>query len=508
MTPSLYAQLFQLGRPEIAIAVTALFLLGADLAVLRRATLRLRFTVAAIFTFLGCTAAIHHLLRANLTAALPGNILLANPTTAAVQIGLLALTILVALLSIDSDFTTHVGEFFALILFSTIGGLFLVASQNILVLFLALELLSLCLYLLTAFDKRRPTASEAALKYFLFGGMSAAFLLFGFSLLYGLSNSLELSAIAAAAHAAPANPLLLVAIVCTAIGLGFKIAAAPLHFWAPDVYQAAPAPAAAFIASASKLASFFLLFQFVAIGFAGAEGTLGLHIVPGWQPVLAALAVLSMVLGNLVAIVQTSVRRLLAYSAVAHAGYMLLAILAHTQQSLAALLFYVFTYSIAIIGLFAIIAAVEHTEKERATGPGQRNLGKDSFDSFNGLSRRSPLLSLCLFLFLLSLAGIPPLAGFFGKFYVFVAAYHAMPTHSMLALIILAIAASAVSLYYYLSVLKRAYVTDPAADAAPIRVPALTLTLLLLLAAATVLLGCAPHLLLGWLTAATQAVGF
>ena len=250
-------------------------------------------------------------------------------------------------------------------------------------------------------------SSEAALKYFLFGGMSAAFLLFGFSLLYGLSNSTSLTQIASAIHGQSLNPLLIIAIVTTVIGLGFKVAAVPFHFWAPDVYQGAPVPSAAFIASGSKVASFFIFFQVMVIGFAGAEGSAAwLHFAPGWVSVIAVVAAFSMVLGNLVAIVQSSVRRLLAYSAIAHAGYMLLALLSHTQQSLAALLYYVVTYALATLGAFGVIAVVE------------KQTGGDQLSDFDGLSRRAPVLSFCLFIFLLSLAGIPPLAGFFGKFYL------------------------------------------------------------------------------------------
>ena len=240
--------------------------------------------------------------------------------------------------------------------------------------------------------------------------MSAAFLLFGFSLLYGLSNSTSLPLIAAAIHGPTLNPLLVIAIVTTAIGLGFKVAAAPFHFWAPDVYQGAPAPSAAFIASGSKVASFFLFFQVMVLGFAGAEGTAALpSFVRGWVPGTGPHGRRIHVVRQPIAIRQSSLRRLLAYSAIAHAGYMLLAIVAHTQQSLAALLYYVVTYALATLGAFAVIAVVE------------QQTGDDHLSSFDGIGRQAPVLSFCLAIFLLSLAGIPPLAGFFGKFYLFVA---------------------------------------------------------------------------------------
>jgi NADH-quinone oxidoreductase subunit N len=288
-----------------------------------------------------------------------------------------------------------------------------------------------------------------------------------------------------------------IAIGATAIGLGFKVAAVPFHFWAPDVYQCAPAPSAAFIASGSKVASFFIFFQVMALGFAGAEGSAVLpHLVRGWVPVLALMAASSMLLGNLVAIRQTSLRRLLAYSAIAHSGYMLLAIVAHTEQSLAALLYYVVTYALATLGAFAVIAVVEQQK------------GRDQLSDFDGLGRQAPVLSLCLAIFILSLAGIPPLAGFFGKFYLFVSVLAASPgSMGLLWLVILAIAMSAVSLYYYLRVLKRVYVAPLPADANKFNSPILSQILMLLLAASVVLLGCAPQLLLHWILEAIRASG-
>ena len=403
------AQLLRLALPEVIVVATALIVMAADFLFLHRFNTRVRFALAAGLGILGCAGAILRIIVAPEVANILNGVLIATPLTHWVQVAILVLTIFTLLLSVDSTFTQHVGEFVLLILVATAGMMFLAGTQDLLVIFISLELLSLSLYILAAFNKSSAQSWEAALKYFLFGGMSAAFLLFGFSLLYGLSNSTSLPLIAAAIHGPALNPLLAIAIVTTAIGLGFKIAAAPFHFWAPDVYQEAPAPSAAFIASGSKVASFFLFFQVMALGFAGAEGSATLHnIVRGWVPVLALMAAISMLLGNLVAIRQSSLRRLLAYSAIAHAGYMLLAIVAHTQQSLAALLYYVTTYALATLGAFAAIAVVE------------RQKGDDQLSSFDGLGRQSPVLSFCLAIFVLSLAGIPPLAGFFAKFYLFV----------------------------------------------------------------------------------------
>ena len=492
-----YAQLLRLALPEVIVVATALIVMAADLMVLRRCKTRVRFAVAAGLASIGCAGAIARILLAPEAANILDGMLIANPLIHLVQIALLTLTIFTLLLSRDSTFTEHVGEYVLLLLVATAGMMFLAGTLDLLVLFISLELLSLSLYILTAFNKRSAQSWEAALKYYLFGGMSAAFLLFGFSLLYGLSNSTSLTQIAAAIHGPALNPLLAIAIVTTAIGLGFKVAAVPFHFWAPDVYQGAPAPSAAFIASGSKVASFFIFFQVMALGFAGAEGTTSLpHPVRGWVPVLALMAIASMLLGNLVAIRQTGLRRLLAYSAIAHAGTMLLAIVAHTEQSLAALLYYVITYALATIGAFAVIAVVE------------QQTGSDQLSNFDGLGRRAPVLSFCLAIFILSLAGIPPLAGFFGKFYLFVTVLNAAPgPMGLLWLVVLAIAMSAVALYYYLRVLKRVYVAAPAPGAGEIRTPILSQVLMLLLAALVLLLGCAPQLLLRWIESAIRVSG-
>lgn len=492
-----YGQLLQLARPEIIVTIAALIALAADLLFFRRSPLRARFLVASSIASVGCIAAIVRLLPGSSEGMVPGGVFVSNPVTHLVQIALLVIAVLTLFLSVDATFTDHVGEFVLLILLATTGMMFLVASQDLLVIFISLELLSLSVYILAGFDKYSPRSAESALKYFLFGGMSAAFMLFGFSLLYGFSNSTNLLQIASAIHGQPLNPILILAIVTTVIGFGFKIAAAPFHFWAPDVYQGAPTSSAAFIASGSKVASFFIFFQVLALGFAGAEGRATLHhFRSGWVPVIVTLAVSSMLLGNLVAITQTNLRRLLAYSAVAHAGYMLLAFVAHSEQSLAALLYYVATYALATLGIFGILSVTE------------KQLGNDSISGLAGFSRRAPFLSVCLFIFVLSLAGIPPLSGFFAKFLLFTSVLAVSPGSKLLIwLIIFAIGMSAVSLYYYLRVLKSAFVADPPFDTAKVNSPFLLRFVLGLLAAVVVALGCAPDLILSQILKVVHASG-
>jgi NADH-quinone oxidoreductase subunit N len=481
-----YSDLLRLTSPEIAVTVAGLLVLTLDLVLRRRSRIAIRLHTAVIVACLGILAAVCALGRVPAPASLPDSMLVLTPLTQVVQVAILVLAFFTLLLAREARFTSHVGEYAALILFATVAMMFLVATQNLLLVFVALEFLSLLLYILAGFDKRSRQSSEAALKYFLFGGMSAGFLLFGMSLLYGVSGSIELPRIASTISGPNLDPLLLVALVMVAIGFGFKVAAAPFHLWAPDAYQGAPTVSAGFIASSSKVASFFVFAQVVTLALMPAAGSGAFRAyAPGWVPVLAVLAALSMILGNLAAIAQTSLRRLLAYSAIGHAGYMLLGITAHTAQGLSALVYYVIPYALASVGAFGVLSALEEE-------------GIDRIDDLRGLSRRAPGLALCLMVFLLSLAGIPPLAGFFGKFYLFSATLAAEPHLGLLWLVLLAVAMSAVSLYYYLRVLKYAYVAE-SANPAPIRVAPLMRVTIWLLAALVILFGCAPGILLRWI---------
>jgi NADH-quinone oxidoreductase subunit N len=483
-------ELLRLTAPEIVVALAGLLVLILDLAFLRRATLAIRFRAAVLLSCIGCALALGVLLRFPAQGALPAGMLVVNPLTQLVQTALLVLAILVLLLVSSARFTTHVGEYCALMLFATTAMMLLVSTQNLLIIFITIEFLSLSLYVLTAFDKQSQPSAEAGLKYFLFGGMSAGILLFGFSLLFGLSGSVALEGVAAAVNAAPGDPLLTIAIVMVVAGLGFKIAAAPFHMWAPEVYQGAPTWSAVLVASSSKVASFFALFVLFYLGLMGTSGSAAWgDYTAGWAPLIAIVAVVSMLWGNLAAIAQTSVRRLLAYSAIGHAGYMLIALVVHSRQSLVALVYYVITYALATVGAFGVLAALE-SEKV------------DSIADFAGLGKRAPDLAFCLLIFLLSLAGIPPLAGFFGKFYVFISALDIAEHFALFWLVLLALAMSVVSFYYYLKVLKQAYVAEPMAGAGVIRVPVTTRIALWATAALVVILGCLPDLLMNRIAAA------
>ncbi len=505
-----YAALFHAMLPETVLETAALLVLVVDLGFLRRAAAKSRVGVAALLGIAGCAAALWAVFAAGASGLRSGGDLLlaAGGTAAVAQVAILVLTALTLLLFVDAAFTRHPGEYVSVVLMAAAGGLIVAAAQDLLVIFVGLELLSLGLYILTAFAKHSGQSAEAAMKYYLFGGMSAAFLLFGFSYLYGLSGSTSLETVAKYLYFQSflgGQPLLVLALVLIAVGLGFKVAAVPFHFWAPDAYEGAPASAAAFIASVSKVASFALLISIgsAALHVAGlyqlGSFTVGVTeqaarrfgMEGSWWLLLALLATASMVFGNLAALAQSSVRRLLAYSAIAHAGYILLglAFFSWTNASAQAILYYVLTYGLTTVGAFGAVGVVE-----RATG-------SDNLSSFLGLQKRNPLLAAVLLVLFLSLAGIPPLVGFWAKFNLFAAVLAAGTGKVAFALVVLAVAMSAVSLYYYLQVLKRVYVlpATPATGDTPIKAHPVTLVVLLAIAAAVLLLGCFPALVQGWI---------
>lgn len=490
-----YAELLKLLAPESILALTVLVVLGVDALWLRAQADSFRRSVTAALSVAGCLCAIYWIYFFPSQGTLFSGVLVVDPLTQVTKQVLLLLAAGAALLTLETAFTPHVGEYFALQLLATLGFMFMVSSEDILTLFVSLELASLSLYLLAAFAKRSLASTEAGLRYFLYGGVASAFLLFGLSLLYGLTGELLLAKMAAKITAMPRDPMLVVGISMVLAGLGFKIAAVPFQLWAPDVYQGAPTPSAALIASSSKLASFFLLEKMMTIGLSSAVGSGAFRaLAAGWVPMLAMMAGLSIIVGNLAALAQTSVKRLLAYSAIAHAGYALLGVIANNGSGFVALIFYVMTYGLSVLGAFGVVAVVE------------KHMGNDHLESFAGLSRRSPVLAAVMFICLLSLAGIPPLAGFFGKFYLFAAVLQGgAPSLGILWLVILAIALSAVSLFYYLQVLKQIYVREVPAHCPPMEFLASTKLVLLLIALCVILFGCAPDLLVSKLLFALNA---
>ena len=477
-----HAELLHAFRPEACLVAGALLVLGLDLTAGRGRAPERRARNAAWLGLLALAAALAATFAAAPAGPLAAGTVLLDPLARISRAGILGLAFLALAATPGTLRLPHAAEYVALLLFATAGFTLMAATTSLLLGFVALELASLALYLLAGFDKARAESAEAALKYFLFGAVAAAFLLFGFSLLYGLTGALDLPGIARGLATQPASPLLMVAVVMVLVGFGFKAAAAPFHLWAPDVYQGAPAPAAALIASAAKLAglAFFLRLLGSALPGAAAGGP-----PAPWTGAVGVLAILSLLVGNLAALGQGNIRRLLAYSAVAHAGALLLGVLVSGRAGPGPAVYYAITYGLATVGAFLVLAALD--------GQG----GAQTPADLAGLHRRSPLLAAALAACLLSLAGIPPLAGFLGKFLLFAEALRAGGPASLTGgIALLAIALGAIALYYYLNVLKEALVRAPAPGAPAIRVPvgvalSLVATVALLLA-----LGLFPDLLL------------
>src|SRR5207253_6774218 len=332
-------------------------------------------------------------------ATLFAGMLVISPLASLFKIICISLAFFTVLLARSDRSSRNQCEYLAMLLLATIGLMLLVGSEELLMIFIGLELTGLSLYVMAAFDKTDVRSAEAGLKYFLFGSTASAFTLFGISFIYGMTGTTALAAIGQKLATQSIQPLLFVGIVMTLVGFAFKIAAAPFHLWAPDAYQGAPVPSAAFIASGSKVASFVVLGKIVLVGLAPAQGGAGWHaMLPGWAPVLAALAALSIVIGNLVALAQSNVRRLLAYSAVAHAGYTLLGLVAGGRDGFSATLFYTTVYAFTLVGAFGVVALV------------RSETGGDDVKNFSGLAAQAPLLAACMAIFMFSLAGIPPLA--------------------------------------------------------------------------------------------------
>jgi len=336
-------------------------------------------------------------------------------------------------------------EFHLLVMAAVIGMMVLASATSLVTVFLGLETLSIALYILSGYARTENRSQEAAAKYLLVGGFASAFVLYGMALVYGGSGTTVIPEIAKnLASSASGNPLLLLGIVMMGVGFAFKVSAAPFHMWTPDVYQGAPLPVTAFMSVGTKAAAFAMIIRVFAGGLP--------HLAPEWQTLLAFVAATSMIVGNLMAIVQTSLKRLLAYSGVAQAGYMLIGVIAGGENGLAAVLYYLFVYMFMNFGAFAVITMLTGADGER-----------DSFADLEGLGRRNWLLAAAMTVFMLSLAGFPPSVGFFGKLFLFTAGVAAGYTW----LVVLAVLMSVVSVFYYIRVLVPIWTPSPRLERVP-----------------------------------------
>ncbi len=365
------------------------------------------------------------------------------------------------------------GEYYALVLFATVGSLVLVAARDLIVVLLGLEVLSLSLYVLAGYARGRLTSEEAALKYFLLGAFSFGFLVYGSALIFGATGTTDYGRMAAALAKAGPTPLLYVGLGLLLVGFAFKLSFVPFHMWTPDVYEGAPTTVTAFMSVGTKAAVFGALLRLLAEALPAAR--------PGWAPILWALALLTMVFGNVAAIAQRNVKRMLAYSSIAQAGYILVALVSADRLGVSGVFFYVAAYAFMNLGAFAVVVALAQ--------PGDRGM---QIADYAGLGTRSPWLAAAMTLFMLSLAGVPPTAGFLAKLYVFSAAIQA--GYADLAIVGVLTSAAAVSYYLWLVVQMYMRPPTPELKLQPIRVPAALLATLLVAAFFTLELGILPAL--------------
>lgn len=373
-------------------------------------------------------------------------------------------------------------EYYALMLFSLVGAIMMVGFENLIMLFVGVEILSVAMYVLTGSDKRNLRSNEAALKYFLMGAFATGIMLFGMALLYGATGSFTIAGIGAyAANQQGLSLLLYVGLLMLLIGLLFKVSAAPFHFWTPDVYDGAPSIFTAFMSTVVKTAGFAALFRLLSVSFAGVYGF--------WWTILAIIAALTLVVGNITAVYQNSFKRMMAYSSISHAGYLLIGLAAMGVQTKQAIVFYSLAYSVATISAFGVLLLVsQQRSTQTITSEGVLT---ENFDSFNGLARKNPLLGFTMAVSMLSLAGIPLTAGFWGKFYMFSTAVD----RGQIWLLVVAVLMSAVGIYYYFRVIIAMYFRDGATET--IQVAPFYQYVLLGATIITIGLGIAPGLLQG-----------
>ncbi len=386
-----------------------------------------------------------------------------------------ATTILVVLFGLQSPDVgeAHIGEFFAILLSVVLGGFFMASSTNLLMMYLSLELVSLPSFILVGYQKRVQRSNEAALKYVVYGGVSSGIMLFGFSLIYGLTGTLDIYEIASVLAASPPYGLTLFLGAALAMaGFGYKVASVPFHFWCPDVYEGAPTPVTAFLSVAPKAAGFALLARFFYLGLSEYDGTSGTVIGIAWPQLLAVISACTMTLGNLTAIWQRNLKRLLAYSSIAHAGYMMMGIAMLSASGLKAVMFYTAAYLFMNLGAFLVVLVLAV------------RIGSEEIQDYNGLGWRSPWVALAMTAFLFSLTGLPPTAGFVGKVYLFASVIDG----GLYWLAVVGVLNSAVSLYYYARIVKAMYLERPLSDTRVI-LPRFSVGMLAFLFAGTLLLG-------------------
>lgn len=436
--------------PELAITITLCVALVADL-VLKRESHAIGWIVLGGLVITGILV----IFQVGWVESIFSDMVAVDPFAVFFKVMLLIASILIILFSMKSreldDYIDRIGEYYMLILGMILGMFLMVGATNVLLMFLAFELTSFCSYVLAGFTRNSPRSAEASIKYIIYGAVSSGIMIYGISLLVGITGAIDIYGINEALSAGVEQPMvLLIAIIMILVGLGFKLAIVPFHFWAPDVYEGAPITITAYLAVASKIAAFAMTVRFFKVSFidAGGMDALGVWaILEGfnWNIILAIMAALAMVVGNLVALWQDNIKRLLAYSSIAHAGYIMMGLVVLTNEGISAILIYVFMYLFMNMGAFFVAMLVSN------------KLNTESIDDYKGLGPRAPLESVAMTVFMIALTGLPPTAGFIAKLYVFGAAVSA----GWIWLVALAGIMTIVSLFYYMRVVRNMFLFQP-----------------------------------------------
>jgi NADH-quinone oxidoreductase subunit N len=483
MPPGLFLSDFYYILPEIVLTVGSMLVLVADLVVAREK----RGVLTAISIAMLAATALAILVVGNPHVTVSGGLM--SIDAFGVYFKLLVLGAAIITLMMSGSYleieNTSAGAYCFLVLAATLGMMFMASGVELVTLFIGLETMAVSFYILAGYLKPNARSNEAAVKYFLLGAFSLGILLYGMSILYGLTGSTNLRDIATALaeQRAVNEPMLLLAVGLIVAGMGFKIAAVPFHMWAPDVYEGAPTPITAFLSVGSKAASFAMLIRIFVEGLP----TVSLD----WRVLFEVLAILTMTVGNVAALTQSNIKRMLAYSSIAQAGYVLIGIVAGTHRGIAAALIYLAVYSFMQLGAFVVIVMLR-----------RRDAVGDELKDFNGLYFRSPLAAAAMLVFLLSLGGIPPTAGFMGKLWLFSAAIEA----DYVWLAVIGVLNSAVSLYYYIRVVVYMWLKNEPAGSEPRLSPALATALCVTLVA-TLALGLYPRPLFDLAETSARALG-
>jgi NADH-quinone oxidoreductase subunit N len=469
--------------PETVLVVTLLLALVADL-IFRRSTVIVSGLVLAGFAVAGFFV----LGQANISTAIFSGMLAVDPFAWFFKLVILLSAILIVVFSLGfTELNTggrKLGEYYALLTSLTLGMMLMAGANNLLMMYLAIELSSLSSYVLSGYTREAPDSSEASLKYVIYGAMSSGLMLYGISMVYGLTNTLGFADINAALpkvleQGTTATIALVFAGMLIVAGLGYKISAVPFHFWAPDVYEGAPITITAFLAVASKAGGFALMIRFFKVTFIDTSAVIAVPgvwaVMPGfdWREVVAVLSVLTMTVGNLVAIWQNNLKRLLAYSSIAHAGYMMMGVVVLGNDGLTAVLLYFVIYLFMNLGAFYVVMLIAN------------KTGSEDIEEYRGLGSRAPFLTVALAIFLVSLTGLPPTAGFIGKLYLFAA----LINHEWMWLAIVGALNSVIGLYYYMRVLRNVFLRGGEPEVGPLAVARLESVIVLVLLVPTLLLG-------------------